>query len=72
MDWNRISRKTTRHVGRAAFGCAVLIYPAKWIGIAPEPLSGWWVPVLFVVSLVCWLVHERMLAKLAAKVESAG
>lgn len=72
MVRNRILRKSVRHVGRAAFGCAVLIYPAKWLGIAPEPLSGWWVPLLLAVSVICYVWYERMVAKLAEQVDRAG
>lgn len=69
---DRVLRKTIRHVGRTAFWCAALIYPAKWLGIAPEPLSGWWVVALLILSVLCWLLYERMVAKLADSVDRAG
>jgi len=72
MDNGMVLRRSVKHIGRTAFGCAVLIYPLKWLGIAPEPLSGWWVPVLLLLSVLCFLWYERMVAKLADKVDRPG
>jgi len=64
MDGNRIRRKAVRHIGRTAFGCACLIYPLKWLGMAPEFLSGWWVLALLGVTFICYQLYERMMRSL--------